>query len=542
MASEGKILYVSAAFLNVRREPHLAPDTLIDRLRHGDPVVVREDEDAFETDDGWLWHRFAEADDRWVAEFNRLTEVRLLDSEPLTEADTPDEPETLQVAGAVNVRAMPVVEPDNILERIKHPAEIQVQSDPRPVTEDGWVWRQRVAPAAGWVAEYNCRTGQRLLIRAWGDGLVDGSGGGSVVAPARGAPPSDELRTLGEDSDQISIPVKGRVQVDGRTFVLDGVPLRFVGANLRELPFYGRADVLPFARAEHRGVQLEAMQTMHMRIVRMHVCTRQVPVEDAIPRVQATLDLIQSVGMLAIVVLNDSLGSYYVPGDEPFHTHQLGHLDKQAYFVEEGYRQHYLPYVQKIVATFEDHPAIFAWELGNEYAIIPQPCGADESGAFLRFAETVSGVIRALDGTHLITTGLVHCGHVAPSAGRRRDFVARLYGLPTIDFATVHFYQDNDEERGARLDLDVVGELNKPLIVEEYGATSGNRAADTDAALDRWLNHGAAGFLQWGLSALPVDIGVGDKDRGMDPVLPGNRDHFAGVREIYRAWGERLNG
>jgi hypothetical protein len=184
------------------------------------------------------------------------------------------------------------------------------------------------------------------------------------------------------------------------------------------------------------------MQDMKMRVVRMHVCYRDVSLEQAIPLVGKALDLLHDRGMLAIAVLNDALGRFWVPGDERFHRHDMGHLDKTDYFINKGYEENYLPYLQKMVAAYRDHPAIFAWELGNEYAIHPQPATEQDSEAFLNFAQVASDTIRSFDANHLITTGLVNTGHVAPNDRPGHDRIAygkRLYGLPNINFATVHF-------------------------------------------------------------------------------------------------------
>lgn len=499
-------LFVQVKQVNIRHAPRVARDNILDTLVLGDAVEVLAAVTE-ESADGWHWRRLAESEEHWIAEVNRQTGMRLLDTQPpaVTESAAP---ETLYVlANAVNIRRTPQSTADNILARLQH-GDAVVLGTQKIVGADGWQWRPLADKQDAWMAEYHTRTGQRLLGRK---------------SPGK--------------------PLAGRVRTEGMHFVVDGQPLRFVGANLREFPFYGRSDVLPFASANIQDDQLRAMQEMGMRVVRMHACHRSVSLGDAIPLVGAALDRVQQHGLLAIVVLNDSLGSFWVPGDERFHRHVLGHLDKIDYFHAGGYKENYLPYARRMVTAYRDHPAILAWELGNEYAIHPQPASVADGEAFLRFVEHVSGEIRGLDPNHLIAIGLVNSGHVAPNDQPGLDrlaFARRLYGLPAIDFLTVHFYEGNGEEENSRPDLTVARELNKPLIVEEWGARGGNRAALTASTIAHWTGHGASGFLQWGLSATPFDVGVGDAEFGMDPYAGGNKDHYQNLKQVYREWADKL--
>jgi hypothetical protein len=131
---------------------------------------------------------------------------------------------------------------------------------------------------------------------------------------------------------------------------------------------------------------------------------------------------------------------------------------------------------------------------------------------------------------------------------RLRDFALRLYGSPDIDFATVHFYQDHTnanaadafEEELSRIDLGALKTLNKPLIVEEFGSTIGNRSGFTNNKLEQWFGAGAGGFMQWALCATGQDIGVGDNLRGMDNYSPPNAGSYQALFGIYQDWASRV--
>lgn len=508
MTHQTRLLYVQGGRLNVRSSPRIEKDNVTEQMVAGDPLEVLT-ERGEQSLDGWVWRRLVEHEQRWVAEFNKNSGKRLLD-ETLPELAEAAEPETLYVmTNVLNVRSSPAIKADNRVRSVKRGQALDLLHT-KVVGERGWVWRQIAGDDADpeWIAEYNVRTLERLLSRQ----------------PSAG-------------------PVRGRVRTEGQRFVLDGRPFSFVGANLREFPFYARTDILPFAKEENQTEQLNAVVDMGMRVIRMHSCHQEVNAQDAKVLLGKALDRIHQHGLLAIVVLNDALGSFWVRGDDRFHRHALGHLDKTAYFHQGGFRENYLPFVREVVSTYADHPAIFAWELGNEYAIHPQPAAPEDSETFFQFVQEVSDLIRTLDPNHLVTIGLVNTGHVAPNDRpglSRVEYGKRLYSLPNIHFLTVHFYEGNGEEQNSMPDVEIARMVNKPLVVEEWGAVTGDRSEKTRVKIQEWTDHGAAGFLQWGLSATQFNIGVGDNKFGMDPYADGNRHHFPGLLATYRDWAQRL--
>ncbi len=531
MTTEMKTVYVQADRVNVRREPRIEDGNIVAGFVKGDPLEVLVYR-AEQSPDGWVWRQLVDSDKHWVAEYNTdFPEFRLLDTEkPDIHAESGSE--TVVTMTGLRLRSGPQIA-NNVLETLPSGTKLALVAGVKELGSLGWVWRKLADRDSAWAAEYNARTGERLL-----ETLPETK----VLEPAT-QPKKPSVPVTTDPVQPAVVVTKGRVRISGRKFLLDGQPFRFTGANLREFPFYARSDVLPHAKEGHQRDQLNTMKDMKMRVVRMHVCHRNVSVQDALPLVRKALDLVHSYDMVAIVVLNDALGTFWVPGDERFHVHALGHLDKTAYFHQEGYRENYLPYLRKMVETYKDHPAIFAWELGNEYAIHPQPCSGADSEAFLRFAQVASDTIRSLDASHLITIGLVNTGHVAPNDGTGVDritFGKKLYGLPNIDFATVHFYGDNSEEQNSLPDVEIMKQVNKPLIVEEWGTPEGSRSEQTASKMEFWIASGAQGFMQWGLSATPFDIGVGDNKHGMDPYAPGNRNHYHGLLQTYRGWSERL--
>ena len=70
-------------------------------------------------------------------------------------------------------------------------------------------------------------------------------------------------------------------------------------------------------------------------------------------------------------------------------------------FYSSGFRTNYVPWVREVVTRYKDHPAVFAWELGNEIKHNPNPT------IFKSFCKEVSDTIRSIDTRHLITVGMI---------------------------------------------------------------------------------------------------------------------------------------
>jgi len=106
-----------------------------------------------------------------------------------------------------------------------------------------------------------------------------------------------------------------------------------------------------------------------------------------------------------------------------------------------------------------------------------------------------------------------------------------LQVFPNIDYLTSHNYNGSDaeDERG------MAAFFNKPFFVEEAGFEEGDRPAETDTDIRKWLYRGASGYMQWGLMATPYDMGDGDWVFGMDQAL--HPWDWAAYVSVYAHWG-----
>lgn len=125
-----------------------------------------------------------------------------------------------------------------------------------------------------------------------------------------------------------------------------------------------------------------------------------------------------------------------------------------------------------------DDPTIMSWELANE------PRGNQNSGAFNRWIERTSALIKSLDSNHLVTTG---CEGLTPSPSEAGLDLVRNHRFGSIDYATAHIWAQNWGWYDPRNPLEtydpavkqmtaymsehikLAGKLGKPIVFEEFG-------------------------------------------------------------------------
>lgn len=333
-------------------------------------------------------------------------------------------------------------------------------------------------------------------------------------------PPPDAVVAMeGTRSLQISTQF---VQRSGTRFVHNGQTFqRFIGINLQGLVHYGDIQEMVLSQPGHRLQQLQAARNMGARVVRVFLANRKRAPVVVVERLRQVLKLIEqhNLDLYVIPALTNFYHNWgqFVQGDDEFYQNHNNMTLLAPLFFQEGFRRNYLPYVEQIVSALRDEPRILAWEIGNEMKAEQDP------HSFVRFNQTVAARIKALDPNHMVTTGMKSTQHawMEHEPTLRRE----LYGTDTIDFITVHSYEngpaaDDDGDSAVYQDADLARELGKPLVVEEAGIfkTMHGHAVDRGAELDRhmarWLDElGAYGYMQWGFDSLPV--GDGDRDVGM---------------------------
>jgi murein DD-endopeptidase MepM/ murein hydrolase activator NlpD len=299
------------------------------------------------------------------------------------------------------------------------------------------------------------------------------------------------------------------------------IPWR-LGVNMREFAYYDRPECLRFPQATPptREAQVAALLNLKIPLVRFFAAHRNASIDLNLQQIGKALAILQQNRMQAIVCLGDSIfeSGYTIPGNDSFHQMgtPLGHIHK-SFFEPANYSKHYLPYVRRVVEQFADHPAVLAWELGNEFAIHPQPASVTDYNRFVEFVRVVSREIKQRSPKKLVTTGLINSNQVLPPGddATRRSLARQLHSLPDVDVCSIHVYAEDDEDHLAMLDVDVAKTgLGKPIFVGELGADierTANRPNFIRQQLRRWKDRGAFTVMLWQFDTSPHDSGVADR-------------------------------
>jgi len=231
----------------------------------------------------------------------------------------------------------------------------------------------------------------------------------------------------------------------GTELRLRGQPYRFVSFNAFALTGCGNPGEVP------SDAQLDDF----FAALRPHSLVRtfafDVPVITGIERVVAAA---KAHGHLLILVLGTP-------------TNDCGGTAKGLAFYQSGFRELYLPYVEKIVGRFKDDPAVGMWEpLDSPFNGDSDPNVVATFRLALRnFYDSVGGEIHRIDTNHLVESGTR-----GPWAYQADDGYAFINASAGIDVAS---FQDFDTTQTEPPNLapslaELVG-VGKPLIINEAG-------------------------------------------------------------------------
>ena len=161
-------------------------------------------------------------------------------------------------------------------------------------------------------------------------------------------------------------------------------------------------------------------------------------------------------------------------------------------------KQDYLNQVKYVIGhinsinhkKYSEEPAILAWELANE----PRPMRESAVDSYKKFISGTAAFIKRLDPNHMVTTG---------TEGYMSTDNIRLYkdinDDKNIDYLTIHIWPKNWSwfqgkniaggmdsvlsKTTAYLDVHkkVAHDLNKPLVIEEFGLPRDNHSYDIDS-------------------------------------------------------------
>ena len=163
-------------------------------------------------------------------------------------------------------------------------------------------------------------------------------------------------------------------------------------------------------------------------------------------------------------------------------------------------------FVRHFIAEMKDHPAIAAWDLGNECNVM----GADSAANAWRWLDEVGSAIRLSDSSRPVISGMHSCSANRSDAWNLADqgelmdvLTTHPYPLWTPDCNRERFDSLRDEAHAAAESLLYAGLSGRPCLVEEAGSmgptvTSESRAAAAmrTALFNCWAE-GLPGYLWW---------------------------------------------
>jgi hypothetical protein len=182
--------------------------------------------------------------------------------------------------------------------------------------------------------------------------------------------------------------------------------------------------------------------------------------------------------------------------------------DKTVAWYTGGFRTNYLPWVREVVNRYKANPTVAMWELINEPGSWNNAAITNE--IMRAFFDETAGVIKGIDGNHLVTTGAL-----SADVNGTRDY-AYVHGGSNIDVVSLHEYEYDYEEKNAITPyalpalMTAARSIDKPMIIGETGLWAGaaDKGCRTSAAgragvirqkLDAFLAvDGLAGAMVWG--------------------------------------------
>jgi mannan endo-1,4-beta-mannosidase len=209
-------------------------------------------------------------------------------------------------------------------------------------------------------------------------------------------------------------------------------------------------------------------------------------------------------------------------------TNGQGYGYKEASWYQGGYDQpdpsatvSYRDWVAEVVSRYKDDPTILAWQLVNEPEVghCSDPDESEAVNILSSFASDVSGLIKSIDASHLVSLGTIGSGQCGASGPDYQTVMS----IPTLDLCEYHDYTPSqlvpgDQYNGLPLRIQQCNALDKPLLVGELGVkpsdvggTLTGRANLVDSKLCAQLTAGVAGVMLWAWDQPdPYDIVAGD--------------------------------
>ncbi|KIO30746.1 glycoside hydrolase family 5 protein [Tulasnella calospora MUT 4182] len=215
-------------------------------------------------------------------------------------------------------------------------------------------------------------------------------------------------------------------------------------------------------------------------------------------------------GLKLIVALTNNWQDY---GGMDVYVKQIANSDNHdLFYTNSNVIQAFKNYIAVWVNRYKNEPTILAWELANEprcHGTTGTWTGTCTTSTITQWVQNIGSYIKGLDSCHLVGIGdegmgLNGDGTYPYTAYEGLDFPTNL-AISSIDFGTAHLYPS---QWGATSDpvgwgsqwitnhYTVQKQLNKPVILEEFGVTS-SQYSTYQTWLSTVVSSGLAGDLIW---------------------------------------------
>ncbi|KIO30769.1 glycoside hydrolase family 5 protein [Tulasnella calospora MUT 4182] len=313
----------------------------------------------------------------------------------------------------------------------------------------------------------------------------------------------------------------GYVRTSGQKFTLNGSTFSMVGSNAYWLAQFPATQAdLDQAFADIAATGATTVRTWGFNEVTSasgtyyQIWNGATPTinygSDGLAKFDAVVASAKAHGLKLIIALTNNWGDY--GGMDVYVKQILNSSNHDLFYTDASVIQAFKNYIAVWVNRYKNEPTILGWELANE----PRCRGSTgitsgncTTATITQWVKDISAYIKSLDSCRLVSIGdegfgLPGDGTYPYTYAEGVDFPTNL-AISTIDFGTAHLYpyawgQTADPVGWGNAWITnhytVQQQLNKPVILEEYG-TDSNRTATIGAWLNTVVSSGMAGDLIW---------------------------------------------
>jgi len=322
----------------------------------------------------------------------------------------------------------------------------------------------------------------------------------------------------------------------GDKFILNDKAFYFTGSNTYYLHYrdtQNKADEV-FGICEKHGFNVlrvwgfmdKAFEQLDVYFTEFNNVTREIDVnedENGLQRLDQVIASAEQHGVRLIIPFTNNWEAF---GGMEEWVRNFGYDKHDDFYTVPEIKKSFKKYINTIInrtntvtgKKYKEDGTIFSWELANEPRAwgngfpIEKPYSTD---IISNWIDEMSSYIKELDSNHMVSTGEEGFGLAGVDTDNDiyafddgNDF-KRNAALKNIDFATIHLYpgywgfkdfiQEGIQYIVSHADV-VKKELNKPIIMEEFGLSVDKREEVLPVYMQTMIDHDFNGIMYWMLA------------------------------------------